>query len=76
MLLELKEPADALREYEASQVREPNRFRSFYGAAVAAEAAGDRAKAAQYYGKLLELAKAADSPRAELVRARAFVAQR
>jgi predicted Zn-dependent protease len=76
MLLEMKQPAAALREYEASQVREPNRFRSFYGAARAAEEAGDRAKAAQYYGKLLELGKGADGPRPELVRARAFMAQR
>ncbi|PYM94716.1 MAG: hypothetical protein DME04_06760 [Candidatus Rokuibacteriota bacterium] len=33
MLLELKRPADALKEFEASQVREPERFRGYYGAA-------------------------------------------
>ncbi len=72
MLLEAGQPAPALKEYEASQQREPNRFRGFYGAARAAEASGDRGKAAMYYGKLLELAKNADSERPELARARDF----
>jgi len=76
MLIELKQPAQALKEFEASQAREPNRFRGYYGAARAAEAAGDRRKAADYYAKLMELAKKADSSRPELVRARAYVAQR
>jgi tetratricopeptide (TPR) repeat protein len=73
MLLEAGQPALALKEYETSQQREPNRFRGYYGAARAAEAAGDRDKAAAYYGKLLVLAKDADTERPELVRARAFV---
>jgi hypothetical protein len=76
MLLEMKQPAQALKEYEASHVREPNRFRGFDGAARAAEAAGDRRKAADYYAKLMELAKKGDSSRPELARARAYVAQR
>jgi tetratricopeptide (TPR) repeat protein len=76
MLLELKQPALALKEFEASQVREPNRFRGHYGAALAAEAAGDRRKAAEHYAKLIELTKKADSQRPELSRARAYVAQR
>jgi tetratricopeptide (TPR) repeat protein len=76
MLLELKQPADALKEYEASQLREPNRFRGYYGAARAAEAAGDRQKAAEYYGKLLALAKNSDGTRPELARAKSYVAQR
>ena len=76
MLLELKQPAQALKEFEASQVREPNRFRGYAGAARAADAGGDRRKAAEYYAKLMELAKNTDSPRPELVRARAYLAQR
>jgi tetratricopeptide (TPR) repeat protein len=76
MLLELKQPAQALKAFEATHVREPNRFRGYYGAARAAEGAGDRAKAAQYYAKLMELAKNAGASRPELVRARAYVAQR
>jgi hypothetical protein len=76
MLLELKQPAQALREFEASQQREPNRFRGYWGAARAADAAGDKRKAAEYYAKLIELGKKADSPRPELVQARAYVVQR
>jgi tetratricopeptide (TPR) repeat protein len=75
MLLEAGRPALALKEYETSQEREPNRFRGYYGAARAAEAAGDRDKAAAYYGKLLALAKAAASERPELARAKAFAAR-
>ena len=76
MLMELKQPAAALKEYEASQLREPNRFRGMYGAAHAAEAAGDRQKAAEYYAKLLALAKNSDGGRPELARAKSYVAQR
>lgn len=76
MLLELKQPALALKEFEASQLREPNRFRGIDGAARAAQAAGDRQKADEYYKKLLDLAKNADGERPELVRAKAYLAQR
>jgi tetratricopeptide (TPR) repeat protein len=75
MLLEQKQYDAALKEYEASQAREPNRYRNYAGAAAAAEAMGERAKAAQYYAKLLELARGGDAARPELVRAKAFVAQ-
>ncbi len=75
MLLEAGKPALALKEYEASQVREPNRFRGYYGAARAAEAAGDRKTAALYYRKLIALTKNADTPRPEIAQAKAFVAK-
>ena len=64
-----------MREFEASQQREPNRFRGLYGAARAAEAAGERQKAAEYFRKLLALSKNADGTRPELARAKAYVAQ-
>ncbi len=73
MLMELKQPALALVEFERSQVREPNRFRGMAGAALAADASGDRAKAKLLYARLLELARDADSPRPELVRAKAYL---
>ncbi len=38
MLLEMKRPADALKEFEASEKHDPNRFRGIYGAAQAAAA--------------------------------------
>jgi len=72
MLLELNEPALALKEYEAAQAREPNRFRGWYGAAVAAEKSGDGAKAITYYGKLAALAQHGDS-RPELQEASRFL---
>jgi tetratricopeptide (TPR) repeat protein len=74
LLLDLGQPAAALAEFEASQKIDPNRFHGLAGAALAAERAGDRAKAKRYYEHLLELTKTADSPRPEIARARAFVA--
>ncbi|HET9650993.1 MAG TPA: hypothetical protein VFP36_02320 [Usitatibacter sp.] len=76
MLFEQKRYDAALKEYEASQAREPNRYRNYAGAAMAAEAMGERGKAAGYYAKLIELAGKGDASRPELVRAKAFVAQR
>jgi tetratricopeptide (TPR) repeat protein len=75
MLLELKQPALALKEYEASQKREPDRYRGLYGAAQAAAQSGDAAKAKYYYARLVEVAGGGD-PRPELARARTFLAQR
>ena len=43
---------------------------------VAAQAAGDRPAASEYFTKLVALAKTADSERPELARARAFLAER
>ena len=45
----------ALAEFEASHRRVPNRFRSFSGAARAAELAGDREKAKAFYAKPVTL---------------------
>ena len=67
MLLELGRPADALKEFETSMKKEPNRFRALHGAIRAAEATGDRRKARDYARSLLEICKPADTPgRAEL----------
>jgi tetratricopeptide (TPR) repeat protein len=73
MLLESGNAGEALVAFEATMKKEPRRFRGAYGAARAAEAAGDRAKARSYYQTLLEIAKSADGERPELQRARAFV---
>jgi tetratricopeptide (TPR) repeat protein len=72
MLLELKRPADALKEFEASQLREPERFRGYYGAAQAAAQSGDKAKAKRYFTKLVAMAGQGTS-RPEIVQARAFL---
>jgi tetratricopeptide (TPR) repeat protein len=75
MLLELKRPAEALKEFEASQIREPNRFHGFAGAARAAAESGNSAKAKQNYTRLIELVGKGDS-RPELEQAKVFLAQR
>jgi tetratricopeptide (TPR) repeat protein len=72
MLLELKQPGQALREYERATRNEPNRFWSIFGSARAAQLSGDREKAARYYRRLLEICRHADRPgRHELELARA-----
>jgi hypothetical protein len=74
MLLELKRPAEALVEYETTLKKEPNRFRATYGAARAAEAAGQRQTASAHYASLLQITKDADQPvRKELTEARQSV---
>lgn len=75
LLLELKQPAAALRSYERALEREPNRARVLYGAALAAERAGDRAAARRHYAAFLELMKEADGDRPEPRAARAFLAR-
>jgi hypothetical protein len=74
LLLELDRPAESLKEYEVSLKVAPGRFNGVFGAARAAEKAGDRDKARTLYAQLVELGKAADPPRAELRTARAFLA--
>jgi tetratricopeptide (TPR) repeat protein len=74
MLLAADRPADALKEFEAVQQVEPNRFRALSGAGRAAELAGDRAAARRYYGQVVELTVSADASRPEIEAARAFVA--
>ena len=74
LLLEQKEPAAALKEFELSQVREPNRLRGYAGAAAAAEAAGEREKARQHHAKLVELTRDADTPLPEIARAKRYLA--
>jgi tetratricopeptide (TPR) repeat protein len=76
MLLELGDAALALQEFEASQQTEPNRFMGLYGAARAAEMAGDHEQAHSYYEQLVALGEMADSERAELAAAQAFLAQK
>ena len=76
LLLETGQPAAALSEFEAALKQTPNRYRAFLGIARAANAAGDRQKASEYYGKLVDLAKNADTERQEIREAKNFLAQR
>jgi tetratricopeptide (TPR) repeat protein len=67
LLIEAQEPAQALKEFETSLRNNPNRYRSFAGAAKAADRAGDRASARSYYEKLVALAGNADTARPDLI---------
>jgi hypothetical protein len=73
MLLESNQPAQALKEFEASMRVEPNRFKGLFGAARAAELAGDRTKATTYYSQLVTLVEKADSERPEIRQAKTFL---
>jgi hypothetical protein len=73
LLLELGQPGQAAREYEASLQRAPNRFKTLYGVARAAELGGDRDRARAYYARLVTVAAASDNLRPELQHARAFL---
>lgn len=76
LLLEANEPAQALKEFESSLRNNPNRYRSFAGAAKAADRAADRALAKNYYEKLVSLAGNADTSRPDLVAAKQYLASR
>jgi len=74
LLLELKQPAAALQEFEVSLRSTPERFNGLYGAARAASLAADQKKARSYYEKLLALTQQADTSRPEINEAKAFLA--
>jgi hypothetical protein len=76
MLLLMDRAAEAQREFEAVERTEPRRFRAAYGAARAAERAGDGEAARRHYRHLLEVAARAEPGVAELEQARTFVGQR
>ncbi len=75
MLLKVERPIEALPEFEATLSNSPNRFRSLYGAARAAKLVGDVEMAGEYYSKLLEVCRLADTERAELLEAKNFLKQ-
>jgi len=74
MLLEMKEPAQALPEYEADLKFNPKRFNGLYGAARAAELAGKHDEANAYYAELLKVCSGSNSERPELSHARDLLA--
>lgn len=73
LLLERKHPQQALAEYETALKLSPNRFNGLYGAGMAAEATGDRTKAATFYSRLLKQTdRGANSTRPELAHAKSL----
>jgi tetratricopeptide (TPR) repeat protein len=77
MLLEAKRPQEALAEYQTDLKLNPNRFNGLYGAAQAAEMAGQASQAMEYYAVLVKTCEGSSSVRPELARAKqAVVAQK
>jgi tetratricopeptide (TPR) repeat protein len=74
MLLELKQPAAALVEFQAVMKKEPRRFRAVYGAARAAQLSGNAALARTNFTQLITICQRADQPgRAEITEAREYL---
>lgn len=63
LLLLQNQPRESLAEYEAVLKVAPNRFNAVYGAAHAAEAAGNSEIAKRYYQKLAEISPGAERPK-------------
>jgi tetratricopeptide (TPR) repeat protein len=72
LLVLANRPQEALPEYESVLKIAPNRFNALYGAATAADAAGNHAAAQNYFRKLTEVAVGNERP--ELVAARKKIA--
>ena len=77
MLLEMKEPAQALEQFEATLTKEPERLRALYGAGRAAQLSGRREASQKYFGELLKVCGRADKPgRAEILEAQRAISQK
>ena len=71
MLLQMRQPTQALQQFEATLEREPRRFRALYGAAHAAQLGGNPQASQRYFGELLQVCARADEPaRVEILEAR------
>ncbi len=74
MLLELHLPQLALPQYRAALALSPNRFNGLYNAGIAAEEAGNKPEAANYFAALLKTTgDGAQSSRPELAHAKSFL---
>jgi hypothetical protein len=76
MLMELKQPAAAAREYEASLLRAPNRFKALNGVASASALMGDGEKTRAYYDRLLAIVAPSGVERPEVEKAKAALGRR
>ncbi|HWW01020.1 MAG TPA: hypothetical protein VNZ64_15085 [Candidatus Acidoferrum sp.] len=76
LLLESGQPREALAEFGKSLKESPKRFNGLYGAARAAAALGDSARARDYFHQLLTSCQHADSQRPELLAAKQGLDQR
>jgi len=75
LLLEHR-PKDSLTEYQSVLKTSPNRFNALYGAANAAEAAGDTVAGRQYFRKLTEVAVGDERPELAAARKKLVTAEK
>jgi len=68
LLLMQHQPKQSLAEYQSVLKIAPNRFNALYGAARAAEAAGDAGAAANYFQKLIQIAVGDERPELKTAR--------
>ncbi len=76
LLLDVNRPQQALAEYQTDLKLNPNRFNGLYGAARAADAAGQHDQATDYYAQLLKSCAGATSTRPELSKAKELLAKK
>jgi tetratricopeptide (TPR) repeat protein len=76
LLLDANRPQQALAEYQTDLKLNPNRFNGLYGAARAADAAGQHDEATDYYAQLLKSCAGATSTRPELGKAKELLAKK
>ena len=74
LLIEQKQPAEALVAYERSLKLYPRRFNSLLGAARAAHANGDQTRAAQIYSTELMGVADKETPRPALKEVQSYLA--
>jgi len=72
ILLVQGKAGDALIEYEAVLVKEPNRYRAIAGAMAAAQQSGNQEKARTFAGNLVKQSAMADSQRPSLDKAKSL----
>jgi len=72
----MKQPEQALAEYKTDLKFYPNRFNGLYGAAQAAEMAGQMSQATEYYAVLVKTCEGSTSERPELAKAKQAVLAR
>jgi tetratricopeptide (TPR) repeat protein len=73
LLLELGRADEALTEYETALTAAPKRLNGLYGAARAAQQAGKRDKAKQYFAELIAVTEKTGTDRPAIAEARAFL---
>jgi hypothetical protein len=73
MLLEMKRPAEAMKQFKETLRRTPGRPKAIYGVACAAESLGDKHTAMKYYTEFLELWEHADKDRPEIAHAQKYI---